>query len=98
MPMPISAITPIEAPGAVAPSLNTGKPGEFRKLLDTTIQTLNSTQSDASQAVEKFLTGETEDLHSTALATQRAEIAFELGLQVRNKVVQAYQEIMRMQM
>jgi flagellar hook-basal body complex protein FliE len=32
------------------------------------------------------------------LATQRAEIAFDLGLQVRNKVVQAYQEIMRMQM
>jgi flagellar hook-basal body complex protein FliE len=98
MPTPISAITTISAPDALKPSFNAGKPGEFQKLLDTTIQTLQSTQNDASQAVQKFLTGETEDLHSTALATQRAEIAFELGLQVRNKVVQAYQEIMRMQM
>jgi flagellar hook-basal body complex protein FliE len=98
MPTPISAITAISAPDALKPSFSAGKPGEFQKLLDTTIQTLQSTQNDASQAVQKFLTGETEDLHSTALATQRAEIAFELGLQVRNKVVSAYQEIMRMQM
>ena len=48
--------------------------------------------------VQKFLTGENEELHTTILATQKAELAFELGLQVRNKVVDAYQEIMKMQM
>ena len=37
-------------------------------------------------------------VHTTVLATQQAELAFELGLQVRNKVVSAYQEIMKMQM
>ena len=98
MTSPISAITAISIPDAAKPSFDAGKPGEFQKVLESTIQTLQSTQNDASQAVQSFLTGETEDLHSTALATQRAELSFELGLQVRNKVVQAYQEIMRMQM
>jgi flagellar hook-basal body complex protein FliE len=47
--------------------------------------------------VERFLSGEGEELHTTVLATQRAELAFEMFLQARNKVVNAYQEIMRMQ-
>jgi flagellar hook-basal body complex protein FliE len=44
------------------------------------------------------LTGQNEELHSAILAVQQASIAFDLGVQVRNKVVDAYQEIMRMQM
>jgi flagellar hook-basal body complex protein FliE len=48
--------------------------------------------------VQKFLRGDSDELHSTILATQKAELAFQLGLQVRNKVVDAYQEIMKMQM
>jgi flagellar hook-basal body complex protein FliE len=49
--------------------------------------------------VQKFLSGDgSEDIHTTVLATQRAELAFEMFQQVRNKVVSAYQEIMRMQM
>jgi len=52
----------------------------------------------ASATVESFLSGEGEDLHTVALATQRADLAFEMFQQVRNKVVSAYQEIMKMQM
>jgi len=48
--------------------------------------------------VEQFLSGEGGELHSTILATQKAELSFDLFLQMRNKVVSAYQEIMRMQM
>jgi flagellar hook-basal body complex protein FliE len=48
--------------------------------------------------VEGFLSGDGQELHSAVLAVQRADLAFELGLQVRNKVVSAYQEIMRLQM
>jgi len=54
--------------------------------------------NSASESVQKFLRGDNEDLHTTILATQKAELAFQLGLQVRNKVVDAYQEIMKMQM
>ena len=52
---------------------------------------------EADLAVQNLLNGAGE-LHTVALATQRADLAFDLGLQVRNKIVSAYQEIMRMQL
>lgn len=75
-----------------------GASGEFRAVLDGAIRRVEQFQHEASQSVERFLSGEGEELHTTALAAQRAELAFEMFLQTRNKVVQAYQEIMRMQM
>jgi len=44
------------------------------------------------------LSGDGEDLHSTVLSVQRATLEFDMLMQVRNKVVSAYQEVMRMQM
>jgi flagellar hook-basal body complex protein FliE len=59
---------------------------------------VEQTGKAATKAVEGFLSGDGQELHSAVLAVQRADLAFELGLQVRNKVVSAYQEIMRLQM
>jgi len=70
----------------------------FSGVLTSTINSLQSLQNDASTAAQKFMTGENEELHTVALAGQQAELAFELGLQVRNKVVSAYQEVMKMQL
>jgi flagellar hook-basal body complex protein FliE len=98
MPNPISAIASIPGLQPLQALEQAGKPGEFQSVLEGTIQKLESIHNDASSAVQQFLTGENEELHTTVLAAQKAEIAFDLGLQVRNKVVQAYQEIMRMQM
>jgi flagellar hook-basal body complex protein FliE len=95
---PISNIAPIAVPAAMAPAGATAAPGEFQKVLSNAIGSVESLRNDASQSVQKFLTGENEELHTTILATQKAELAFELGLQVRNKVVDAYQELMKMQM
>jgi flagellar hook-basal body complex protein FliE len=98
MTAPISSITPIEMP-RLAPAANTaGQPGEFQSALSSAINSIESLQNNAASSVQQFLTGENEELHTTILATQKAELAFELGLQVRNKVVDAYQEIMKMQM
>ncbi len=69
----------------------------FGKVLSEAIQKVETYRAEAEAAVNGFLAGEREDLHNVALAAQRAELAFELFLQARNKVVQAYQEIMRMQ-
>ena len=54
--------------------------------------------NNANQSVQQFLSGDGEDLHSTVLAVQRATLEFDMLMQVRNKVVSAYQEVMRMQM
>jgi|SRR5581483_3934429 len=96
---PITSITPIHIPQAITPPSQaaTGS-GSFGDILSGTIQSLEGLNHNASAAVQNFLTGQNEELHSTILATQKAELAFELGVQVRNKVVDAYQEIMKMQM
>jgi flagellar hook-basal body complex protein FliE len=91
----ISSITGISLPD-LAPA--GGKGGEFQSVLNTAIQAVETTHTEAQTAVNQFLTGESEDLHKVALAGQRAELSSELFLQVRNKVISAYQEIMRMQM
>jgi flagellar hook-basal body complex protein FliE len=51
----------------------------------------------AEREVAAAVTGESPDLHRTIIALQTADLGFQLGLQVRNKLVGAYEEIMRMQ-
>lgn len=72
--------------------------GQFHQVLSSAINQVEVSRAAASQNVEKFLSGEGADLHSTILAVQRADLEFEMMLQLRNKVVSAYQEVMRMQM
>ena len=98
MPAPISSIPPIAMPQAGGLAAPASKPGAFQNALESAIGAIEQTRADANRAVESFLRGESEDVHTAALATQKAELSFELGMQVRNKVVSAYQEIMRMQM
>jgi flagellar hook-basal body complex protein FliE len=54
-------------------------------------------QKNAQMSVDRFLSGEGEEIHQVALAVKQAELSFDLFLQVRNKVVNAYEEVMRMQ-
>jgi flagellar hook-basal body complex protein FliE len=94
----IPGITPISSTPLAISAGESSQPGAFQKVLEGTIGTMESLNSNAGTAVQNFLSGQNEDLHTTILATQQAEMAFELGLQVRNKVVSAYQEIMKMQL
>src|ERR1700686_3550005 len=95
-------ITPIRAPAAIpqiAPlSPTKGSSGAFQSVLSDAIGRVEQFQQNSQTAIGKFLSGEDEEVHKVALATQQAEIAFDLFLQVRNKVISAYQEVMRMQM
>jgi flagellar hook-basal body complex protein FliE len=70
----------------------------FGELLKDAISTANELQKQSDQQIEKFMTGESQDLHTTVMAMQKADLSFQMMMQVRNKLVQAYQEIMRMQM
>jgi flagellar hook-basal body complex protein FliE len=102
MSLPISPITAPASVESISPTIQTpggsGAPGEFRGLLEGAINSVEQKSNLAAQSVERFLSGEGEELHTAMMATQRAGLAFELGLQVRNKVVQAYQQIMQMPM
>jgi len=91
---PIASVPPV-TPDSVSPAPAGGN--GFRGALENAIQSVETSQSAGAQAVENFLSGEGGELHSTILAVQRASLSFDLFLQVRNKAVSAYQEIMRMQ-
>ena len=97
MAAPITSISGIAAPAAPVPAQAGGGSG-FAEVFASAVRGVEAVGQDASAAVEQFLNGEGGELHSVVLATQKAELAFDLFLQMRNKVVSAYQEIMRMQM
>ena len=69
-----------------------GGPG-FKEVLDDQIQRVNQLQQDARAAMEDLATGRRDDVESVLIATQKADTAFRLLLQVRNKVMAAYEEV-----
>jgi flagellar hook-basal body complex protein FliE len=91
----IAAVAPVAPLGETQKS---GRASDFQDILKNAIQRVEQSRSDATLAVEQFVAGENQDLHTTFLATQKASLDFELLLQLRNKVVQGYQEVMRMQL
>ncbi len=97
----MASITPVStiAVPQAAPAASSGSAGAggFQSVLEGMIGRVEQTQAQATQAAQNFLSGGDEELHSVALAAQRADLQFDLFLQVRNKAVSAYQEIMRMQ-
>jgi flagellar hook-basal body complex protein FliE len=81
--------------GGVNGSDETGTP--FAGLLQSMVQQTSALDNQASAAVSGLLSGQGVDIHQAMIATQKANMAFELALQVRNKAVGAYQQMMGMQ-
>ncbi|MFO0775873.1 MAG: flagellar hook-basal body complex protein FliE [Nitrospiraceae bacterium] len=80
------------------------KPGEsagtgsaFAESLKGALADVNAAQNHANQAVDALLTGRTENIHEAMIAMQKADVSFQLMMQVRNKLVAAYDEIQRIQ-
>jgi flagellar hook-basal body complex protein FliE len=71
--------------------------GAFLGTLKEAIAKANEVQLEASQAVDKLMTGESQNVHQTMIALQKADVSFQLMMQIRNKIVSAYEEIQRMQ-
>jgi flagellar hook-basal body complex protein FliE len=98
MTAPILPIAPVAPPEVIRPAGSASSGGAFQDVFASAVQTVEAYGNNASTSVARFLSGEGEELHTTILATQQAELSFDLFMQARNKVVSAYQEIMRMQL
>lgn len=68
----------------------------FGEALTRALEKVNEAQVQVDEAIKKFLAGEVEDLHAVMVALREAETWMQLAVQVRNKIVEAYQEIARM--
>jgi len=69
----------------------------FNEVLKDSIQKAGELEKEADQEAIKLAKMETQDIHSTMIAIEKADLTFQLMMQVRNKIINAYEEIMRMQ-
>ena len=83
---------------SISPAGGSAGGGEFQSVFQDAVRRVDDFQKDAGKSMEKLMSGESEEVHQTVLAAQRAELSLDFFLQVKNKTVQAYQEIMRMQL
>ncbi len=86
-------LTPIK-PQDGARTQKQGK--SFGSVLKKAVEEVNSLQIKADESIEMLATGEVTDVHEVMIAVNKANIAMELMLEIRNKIADAYQEIMRM--
>ncbi len=94
--MAIPAITiPVPSTASSAPAAGAGAVSGFTQSLDRLVQATNQSDQQANAAVSNMVNG-TGDIPEAMIALQQADLALQLTVQVRNKLVQAYQEIMRM--
>ena len=70
---------------------------DFLEYMQDGLKTVNSAQKTADKMATNLATGKTENIHETMLAVSQAEISFKLMVQLRNKALEAYQEVMRIQ-
>ncbi len=87
-------INPMETVGTQSPEKATEGFSEF---LSRSIDEVNEMLGSADKSARELATGKSENLHEAMITMEKAETAFKLLVQVRNKVIDAYQEVMRMQ-
>lgn len=96
--MQISTVNPVGIQPSVASSASTPNDvtNSFANYLSDALEQVNQTQVDSQKLTEKFATGQVEDVHQVMIASQKASISLQLTMQIRNKAIESYQEIMRM--
>jgi len=80
----------------IKPRQGVGK-GDFEDMLKASMDKVNNLQGEADKSIEGLASGEVKDLHETMIAIEKADLSFNLMVQVRNKLIAAYEEVMRMQ-
>ena len=96
MSSPISSIRILPVDVGAVPTGPAGG-GKFLETLQQSIEQAEGAQGDAAIQVAQLLNGKGADLHSAMIAVEKADLSFQLMMQVRNKIVQAYQQISNMQ-
>lgn len=101
---PIDAYQPIQGtqatglPNSVAAAARDSDKGpSFQSVLGDLVREVNGLQEDASRSIEGLVTGETANVHDVTTRMAEAGIAFDLMMEVRNKLLDAYQQILQMQ-
>jgi flagellar hook-basal body complex protein FliE len=95
----INSISPLSLDNSISTSsANQSSTSDFFQILKDTIGEVNKEQKSADRALGGIATGQVKDLHQAAIAIDKAEISMKVMLEVRNKALNAYKEILKTQM
>lgn len=95
---PVNGLNPVSSVAGVNSVEKGGGGGvSFKEIVKDAVKEVNHLQSQADGFAVRLAAGDVEDVHQAMIAMQKAKLALDLTIQVRNKVIEAYQEIMRMQ-
>ncbi|MBS4536057.1 flagellar hook-basal body complex protein FliE [Clostridium sp. D2Q-14] len=78
-------------------NINKEKTTDFGEFLNNALSNVNSLQKQSEYLKNMLAVGEVDNIHSAVIASEKADLALQLTLNIRNKVMDAYKEIMRMQ-
>ena len=96
--MQINGISDITSKLGTWGSSSTQKQSSFADVLTEALNNAQNTEASAAVQNKGLLTGETDDLHTPIIEAQKAELALNLAIQIRNKVISAYNDVMGMQL
>lgn len=88
--------TTVLNPGAAGVPTQGAAPTSFSNVFEQMVSAVDAKQDQAQAVTRQVLMGENDQLHQSVIAMQEAGVAFQLMVEVRNKLVESYQELMRM--
>jgi flagellar hook-basal body complex protein FliE len=91
----IETLSPISLQNDVATNKNQTSGSDFFQILQESINEVNTNQVKGDRALSDIATGQVKDLHSAAIAISKAEVSMKMMLEVRNKALNAYKEILK---
>lgn len=101
----VSSLSGVAASPSVFPLASSSKPAgaadiarQFGDVLEKAVENLDQQEKNVQKLNQQFIVGQLSDVHSLMIASEKAQLGLQLTVQVRNKVIEAYQEIMRTQL
>ncbi len=96
-PISINGVGPVGPAGPIRPAKPATRSGDdFATMIKEQLQKVSQMQSEADEKVQALVTGESQNLTEVFTAARKAEVAFSLLMEIRNKLVDAYQEVKNM--
>jgi flagellar hook-basal body complex protein FliE len=93
----LPAFSPTTPTSPTSPTGSQVQPGTFGNTLKSALRQVDQLDQDSTAQVTELVHGDRQDIHNVMIAVEKADVAFELMMQVRNKIVNAYQEVSKLQ-
>jgi flagellar hook-basal body complex protein FliE len=93
----IQSILQQQAPQEQSQRVEEGEKPSFKETLETFMKDVNNLQRGAEESAQKLISGDVESIHQVMLAMEEANTSFRLMMEMRNKILEAYREVMKMQ-